>query len=119
RLPHYRLDEVAVTQHRMVTESLKIPRLKLVMGLSLGGMLTWMFGEMFPDFMDALVPVASQHGPMSGRNWIQRRANVEAIRNDPEWNNGDYETQPTNWVRVAPLSALFTQNVVRIQEAGS
>ena len=49
-------------------------------------MLTWMFGEMFPDFMDALVPVASQPGPMSGRNWIQRRINVEAIRNDPEWN---------------------------------
>ena len=86
------------------------------MGLSLGGMLTWMFGEMFPDFMDALVPVASQPGPMSGRNWIQRRINVEAIRNDPEWNNGDYDKQPSNWVRVAPLSAMFTQSVVRIQE---
>ena len=77
------------------------------MGLSLGGMLTWMFGAMFPDFMDALVPVASQPGPMSGRNWIQRRINVEAIRNDPEWNGGDYETQPTGWARVAPLSALM------------
>ena len=89
------------------------------MGLSLGGMLTWMFGEMFPGFMDALVPVASQPGPMSGRNWIQRRINVEAIRNDPEWKNGDYETQPTNWVRVAPVSAMFTQSAVRIQEIGS
>jgi homoserine O-acetyltransferase len=56
---------------------------------------------------------------MSGRNWIQRRINVEAIRNDPEWNNGDYEKQPTNWVRVAPLSAMFTSNVVRIQERGA
>ena len=64
----------------------------------------------------ALVPVASQPGPMSGRNWIQRRINVEAIRNDPEWKGGDYETPPTNWVRVAPLSALMTQSVVRIQE---
>ncbi len=116
RFPHYRLHDVAVAQHRLVTEGLNIPHLKLVMGLSLGGMLTWMFGEMFPDFMDALVPVASQPGPMSGRNWIQRRINVEAIRNDPEWKNGDYETQPTNWVRVAPLSALMTQSVVRIQE---
>jgi len=53
---------------------------------------------------------------MSGRNWIQRRISVEAIRNDPEWKNGDYETQPTNWVRVAPLSALMTQSVVRLQE---
>jgi homoserine O-acetyltransferase len=116
RFPHYRLHDVAVAQHRLVAEGLNIPHLKLVLGLSLGGMLTWMFGEMFPDFMDALVPVASQPGPMSGRNWMQRRINVEAIRNDPDWNNGDYDQQPTHWVRVAPLSALFTQNVVRIQE---
>ena len=107
-----------MAQHRLVTEGLDVPRLKLVMGLSLGGMLTWMFGGMFPDFMDALVPVASQPGPMSGRNWIQRRINVEAIRNDPEWKGGDYETQPTGWARVAPLSAMFTQSVVRIQEIG-
>ena len=97
-------------------EHLGIAHLKLVMGISLGGMLTWMFGEMFPDFMHALMPIASQPGPMSGRNWIQRKINVEAIRNDPEWKNGDYETQPTGWVRVAPLSGLMTQSVVRIQE---
>ncbi len=119
RFPHYRLHDAAVAQHRLVTEGLNIPHLRLVMGLSLGGMLTWMLGAMFPDFMDALVPVASQPGPMSGRNWIQRRVNVEAIRNDPEWNGGDYEKQPSNWARVAPLSALFTQNVVRIQERGA
>jgi homoserine O-acetyltransferase len=119
RFPHYRLHDVAVAQHRLVTEGLRVPRVKLVMGLSLGGMLTWMFGGMFPDFMEALVPVASQPGPMSGRNWIQRRINIEAIRNDPEWKGGDYETPPTNWVRVAPLSAMFTQSVVRIQEQAS
>ena len=119
RFPHYRLHDVAVAQHRLVTEGLNIPHLKLVMGLSLGGMLTWMLGEMFPDFMEALVPVASQPGPMSGRNWIQRRINVEAIRNDPEWNNGDYDKQPSNWVRVAPLSAMFTQSVTRIQQLGA
>lgn len=116
RFPHYRLHDVVVAQHRLLTEHLGVARLKLVMGISLGGMLTWMFGEMFPDFMDALVPIASQPGPMSGRNWIQRKINVEAIRNDPEWNNGDYEKQPTWWVRVAPLSGLMTQSVVRIQQ---
>ena len=116
RFPNYRLHDIVVAQHRLVTEGLGIPRLKLVMGLSLGGMLTWLIGGMYPDFMDALVPVASQPGPMSGRNWIQRRINVEAIRNDPEWNGGDYDKQPSNWARVAPLSALMTQSVVRIQE---
>jgi len=116
RFPNYRLHDIVVAQHRLITEGLGIPRLKLVMGLSLGGMLTWLLGGMYPDFMDALVPVASQPGPMSGRNWIQRRINVEAIRNDPEWNGGDYDKQPSNWARVAPLSALMTQSVVRIQE---
>ena len=116
RFPHFRLHDVVIAQHRLVTEALGIRHLRLVMGLSLGGMLTWMFGEMFPGFMDALVPVASQPGPMSGRNWVQRKINAEAIRNDPDWNNGDYEKQPTNWIRTAPLSALLTQSVVRIQE---
>jgi len=116
RFPNFRLHDVAVAQHRLLTEGLGVKRVKLVMGLSLGGMLTWLFGGMFPDFAESLVPVASQPGPMSGRNWIQRRINVEAIRNDPEWKGGDYETQPRNWVRTAPLSALMTQSVVRIQE---
>jgi homoserine O-acetyltransferase len=66
--------------------------------------------------MDALVPIASQPGPMSGRNWIQRRINIEAIRSDPEWNDGDYERNPTRWVLTAPIGALMTQSVVRIQE---
>ena len=116
RFPNYRLHDAAVAQHRLVTEGLGVARLKLILGLSLGGMLTWLHGGMHPDFAESLVPVASQPGPMSGRNWIQRRINVEAIRNDPDWKGGDYETQPTAWTRVAPLSALMTQSVVRIQE---
>ena len=117
RFPHYRLHDVAVAQHRLVTEGLEHPASEAGDGpVARRHADCWMFGEMFPDFMDALVPVASQPGPMSGRNWIQRKINVEAIRNDPEWNNGDYDKQPSNWVRVAPLTALMTQSVVRIQE---
>ena len=116
RFPHYRYSDMVIAQHRLLTEQLGIAHLRLVLGLSMGGMLTWMFGEMFPDFMDALVPVASQPGPMSGRNWIQRRLNIEAIRNDPEWNNGDYQNNPSRWVLTAPIGALMTQSVVRIQE---
>jgi homoserine O-acetyltransferase/O-succinyltransferase len=116
RFPNYRLHDIVAAQHRLVTEGLGVRKLKLVMGLSLGGMITWLFAGTHPEFMERLVPVASQPGPMSGRNWIQRRINVEAIRNDPDWKGGDYETQPANWVRAAPLSALFTQSVVRLQE---
>jgi len=116
RFPNYRLHDIVAAQHRLVTEGVGVRRLELVLGLSLGGMMTWLFGGLYPGFMRRLVPVASQPGPMSGRNWIQRRINVEAIRNDPEWKGGDYETQPTGWTRVAPLSALFIQSVARIQE---
>ena len=68
RFPHYRLHDIVVAQHRLLTDGLGVTHLKLVLGLSLGGMLTWMFGALQPGFMDALVPVASQAGPISGRN---------------------------------------------------
>ena len=114
--PNYRLHDMVVAQHRLVTEGLGVARVRLVLGLSLGGMMTWLFGGMFPDLMEALMPVASQPGPMSGRNWIMRRTNAESIRNDPEWNDGNYQSQPTNWLRSAPLGAVMLQSVVRLQE---
>lgn len=114
--PNYRYVDMVTSTHRMLTDGLGVNRLALVLGLSMGGMLTWMWGEMFPDFMERLVPVATQPGPMSGRNWIQRRISIEAIRNDPDWNNGDYETNPTRYVVTAPYSGLLIQSVVRLQE---
>ena len=116
RFPHYRYDDMVVSAHRLLTEGLGIRRLKLLLGISMGGMLAWLYGEKYPDFMEALVPVASQPGPMSGRNWIQRRVSIEAIRNDPDWNDGDYETNPTRYVVTAPYSGLLIQSVVRLQE---
>lgn len=115
RFPRYRYQDMIVAQHRLLTESLGIARLRLVLGLSMGGMLTWMWGETYPDFMDFLVPLASQPAAMSGRNWIQRRMQIEAIRNDPDWNNGDYVEQPWRYT-LTPFGALLTQSVVRIQE---
>ncbi len=64
------------------------------MGNSMGGMVTWLWGEAHPDFMDALVPMASQPSAMASRNWMLRRMLIESIRNDPAWNNGNYTTQP-------------------------
>jgi homoserine O-acetyltransferase len=71
-----------------------VRHLRLLIGNSMGGMETWIWGETYPDFMDGLVPMASQPGEMSGRNWMMRRMLIEAIRNDPDWNNGDYLAQP-------------------------
>jgi homoserine O-acetyltransferase len=60
----------------------------------MGGMLTWVWGETYPNFMDALVPLASTPAPISGRNWILRRMLVETIKADPAWNGGNYTSQP-------------------------
>ena len=93
--PNYRYDDMIVSTYRLLIEGLGIDRLRLVLGQSMGGMLAWMWGKKYAGFMDAIVPVASQAGLMSGRNWMQRRISIEAIRNDPEWNNGDYDENPS------------------------
>jgi homoserine O-acetyltransferase len=92
--PRYNYDDMVLAQYRLVTEGLGIRRLRLVLGNSMGGMQTWIWGVRYPDFMDALVPMASMPTEMSGRNWMTRRLIIDSIRNDPEWMNGNYTKQP-------------------------
>jgi homoserine O-acetyltransferase/O-succinyltransferase len=94
KFPLYNYDDMVSAQHRLVTEGLGIKHLRLVIGNSMGGMQTWIWGEAYPGLMDALVPMASQPTAMSSRNWIMRRMITDAVRNDPDWNNGNYTTQP-------------------------
>jgi homoserine O-acetyltransferase/O-succinyltransferase len=94
KFPRYNYDDMVAAQHKLVTEGLGIRHLRLVLGNSMGGMHTWIWGVNYPDVMDALVPMASQPTEISGRNWMMRRMLIDAIRNDPAWNNGDYVTQP-------------------------
>jgi homoserine O-acetyltransferase len=94
RFPRYNYDDMVAAQYRLVTEGLGLRHLRLVLGNSMGGMHTWIWGVRYPDVMDALVPMASQPTEMSGRNWMMRRMLIDAIRNDPGWNNGDYTEQP-------------------------
>jgi len=94
KFPRYNYDDMVAAQYRLVTEGLGLRHLRLVLGNSMGGMHTWIWGVHYPDFMDALVPMASQPTEMSGRNWMMRRLLIDAIRNDPGWNNGDYAVQP-------------------------
>jgi len=82
----------------------------------MGGMHSWMWGEMYPDFMDGLVPIASQPVGISGRNWMMRRAAIEAIRNDPDWRDGNYEKNPTHWIYTAPIGALMTDSALSLQQ---
>jgi len=92
--PRYNYDDLLAAQYRLLTEGLGIRHLRLVMGNSMGGMESWMWGEQHPDFMDALVPMASQPTAMASRNWMMRRMLVDAVRKDPAYNNGNYTQQP-------------------------
>ncbi len=94
KFPRYTYDDMVASTHRLLSEGLKVKHLRLVVGQSMGGMLTWVWGETYPDFMDGLVPLAATPAAMSGRNWLTRRMLIETIKSDPAWNNGDYASQP-------------------------
>ena len=94
KFPQYGYTDMVEAQYRLLTEGLKVNHLRLVMGTSMGGMHTWVWGERHPEFMDALMPLASLPGQISGRNRVWRKTLIDAIRNDPEWKGGDYTTQP-------------------------
>jgi homoserine O-acetyltransferase len=102
QFPRYNYDDMVLAQYRLVTEGLGIRHLRLVLGNSMGGMHTWVWGVTYPDFMDALVPMASQPTEMSSRNWMLRRMLIDAVRKDPSWNNGNYTTQPPS-LRIASV----------------
>jgi homoserine O-acetyltransferase len=103
--PQYGYRDMIEAQYRLLTEGLKVNRLRLVMGTSMGGMHTWLWGETYPDFMDALLPLASLPTQISGRNRVWRREIIDAIRLDSAWLNGEYQTQPPG-LRVA-LEVLY------------
>jgi homoserine O-acetyltransferase len=92
--PQYNYDDMVQAQYRLVKEHLGVGHLRLVLGTSMGGMLVWVWGEKYRDFMDALLPTAAQPTAVAGRNWMLRRMVVDLIRNDPEWNGGNYAQQP-------------------------
>jgi homoserine O-acetyltransferase len=94
KFPQYNYDDMVGAQYRLLTEGLGIRHLRLVLGNSMGGMHTWLWGVRYPEFMDVLVPMASQPTEMSSRNWMMRRMITDGIRNDPDWNNGNYTKQP-------------------------
>ncbi|MBK5540811.1 alpha/beta fold hydrolase [Pseudomonas sp. TH05] len=105
KFPAYNYADMVQAQYRLVTEGLGVKHLRLVIGNSMGGMQTWMWGQTWPQMMDALVPMASQPTEMSSRNWMMRRLLVESIKQDPAWNNGNYSAQPPS-LRLA--NALFS-----------
>jgi homoserine O-acetyltransferase len=104
KFPQYNYADMVDAQYRLVAEGLGIKHVRMVIGNSMGGMNVWLWGEKYPGYMDVLVPMASQPTAMASRNWILRRMMLESIRQDPEYANGNYTSQPHS-VRLA--SAFF------------
>jgi homoserine O-acetyltransferase len=118
KFPRYGYLDMVEADHRMLTEVLGVNHLRLVMGTSMGGMHTWIWGEQYPDFMDALLPLASVPGPIAGRNRAWRRVLIDAIRRDPQWRGGDYTVQPPGLWTAAQMFFLVSQNsVIRQNDA--
>lgn len=116
QFPHYRYRDIVELEHRLVTEGLGVRHLRLVLGISMGGMQAWMWAGLYPDLMDGVVPIASQPIGVSGRNRLIRRILIEAIRNDPDWNGGNYDKNSSHYIYTAPFAFLMTESVNRIQE---
>lgn len=112
RFPRYGYVDMVDAEYRLVTEGLGVNHLRLVMGTSMGGMHTWMWGSRYPDVMDALMPLASLPTQISGRNRAWRRVVIDAIRGDPDWKNGEYASQPQSLRTAAQMLWLVGSNPV-------
>jgi homoserine O-acetyltransferase len=119
KFPRYGYVDMVEAQFRLLTNGLGVNHARLVMGTSMGGMHSWLWGEAHPDFMDALMPLASLPTQISGRNRAWRRMVIDAIRNDPEWKGGDYSAQPQSLHTAVQMLWLMSSNPVLRQKEAS
>ncbi|WP_310625588.1 alpha/beta fold hydrolase [Limnohabitans sp.] len=108
QFPRYNYDDMVSAQYRLLTEGLRLKRVRMILGNSMGGMQTWLWGIQHPEFMDILAPMASMPSEMSGRNWLMRRLIIDAIRKDPDWMNGNYTQQPRSLQFASVFYAIGT-----------
>jgi homoserine O-acetyltransferase/O-succinyltransferase len=112
KFPRYGYVDMVEAEYRLVTQGLGVNHLRLAMGTSMGGMHTWMWASRYPDFADAWLPLASLPTQISGRNRVWRRVVIDAIRNDPQWLNGDYTAQPQSLRTAAQMLWLMSSNPI-------
>ena len=116
RFPRYGYKDMVAAEEQLVTEGLGIKHLRLVFGISMGGMHAWLWGEQYPTLMDAIIPVACQPDKIAGRNLLWRHIITTAVRSDPKWNGGDYHRPPSSLARVYPILKLMTSNAAQLQQ---
>jgi homoserine O-acetyltransferase/O-succinyltransferase len=116
RFPRYTYDDMVLAHYRLLAEKLGVNHLRLVMGTSMGGMQTWVWGETYPAFMDALMPLASLPVEIAGRNRMLRKMITDAIRNDPEWMNGEYKSQPRGIIAANYILTIMGSSPLQMQK---
>jgi len=116
KFPHYRYEDMVRAQYLLVRDGLKLDHLRMVMGTSQGGMHTWLWGVTYPDFMDALMPMASAPVEIAGRNRMTRIMAIQAIKNDPDWKNGEYTTQPRGLIAARNIRSIMTGSALQYQK---
>ena len=113
--PHYGYIDQVEAQRVLLEKGLGIDHLALVLGTSMGGMQAWLWASRHPTMMDGTVSIAAGPAPIAGRNMMWRDMVIEAIRHDPEFHDGDYTAEPTQWHAILPLFTLMTGNARRLQ----
>jgi homoserine O-acetyltransferase len=116
KFPRYGYGDLVDLEHRLIAGHFGIERLRLVMGISMGGMHAWMWGIRYPNMMDALVPISSLPTRIDGRNLLWRRILSNAIRTDPEWQGGNYTAQPRGFLNIMPMFDMLVQSPARLGE---
>ena len=120
RFPKYNYDDMVRAQHAMLVDGLKVTHLRLVLGTSMGAMHCWVWGEMYPDFADGLVPLASAPTAIAGRNRVMRRMIMDSITQDPAWKNGDYTEAPRQGLTGAVnLLMMMTSSPLQWHKSGA
>jgi homoserine O-acetyltransferase len=114
--PHYGYGDMVDLQHKLITESMSIPHLHAVIGMSMGCMNAWQWAETYPDAIDGIMPIACFPAAISGRNLLWRRMLIDGIRSDPLWENGNYQKQPPSASQGVLLARMMIDGVPALQQ---
>jgi homoserine O-acetyltransferase len=118
KFPHYRYADMVRSDYRLLHDGLHIDHMRLVMGTSMGAMETWLWGEMYPEFMDALMPLASAPVAIAGRNRMFRAMIIDAIKGDPAWKGGEYDAPPVQGLIAAQYALwMMTSSPLQLHKA--
>ena len=114
KFPHYDYDDMVRSQHQMLVDGMHVDHLRLVLGTSMGCMQSFVWGEMYPAFADALMPLACNAVPLAGRNRMMRYMAIENIERDPAWKNGEYTSEPIEGLR-SGVEMIFIMGLAPLQ----